>query len=97
MGNIRISVIVAIAVSVAVFMNSSMAADPDKNSKESSDVRTIISEDEATRTIVVGVNKAKPLPSSQPQTVIISPDYNCYAPYKRPQPHRHEHHLPPQK
>ncbi len=97
MGNIRISVIASIAVSFAVFMNSSIAADPDKNSEPTSDVRTIISEDEATRTIVVGVNKAKPLPSSQPQTVIISPDYNCYAPYKRPQPHHHEHHLPPQE
>lgn len=93
----RISGIATFAISFAMLMDPALAADPDTRREETSDVRTIISEDDATRTIVVGVNKAKPLPSSQPQTVIISPDYNCYAPYKMPQHHHHEHHLPPQK
>ncbi len=93
MKNAQFLIITAFTSALALFANEALAEDP-----KADDVRTIISEDDNSRTIIVGVNKDKTESGLSTQTVTVAPDYNCYAPYKKPQPRHHlhdnRHHLP---
>lgn len=98
MKNVQILIITAFAGTLALFANEAQAKDTRTDNNATSDVRTIITEDDNSRTIIVGVNKDKTKSGLSTQTVIVSPDYNFYAPYKKPQPRHHQydnrHHLP---
>ena len=64
---------------------ASVSAVPnDERHNSNTDVRTIITEDDNTRTIVVGVNKPKTELNKQSQVLIVPPNYNCYAPNADP-------------
>ncbi len=89
--SMRISMMAIIAGIGALAINASCwAAAPEGTKERGTDIRTIITEDENTRSIVVGVNKPTLQQSNQNQTVIVAPDYNCYAPYKKT-PHHYQH------
>ncbi len=98
MKNVQILIITAFTSALALFANEALAEEPKAENNVTSDVRTIISENDNSRTIIVGVNKDKTESGLSTQSVIVAPDYNCYAPYKKPQPlhHQHDnrHHLP---